>query len=102
MEQQRLKIHKQLKELCDNVYYQPGDSTTIKYPCILYFLDSIDSDYANNQNYLNHRTWSVTVITRDATDNLFDDVLNLPFPVKYLSGFTKDQLYHQNFKLNYN
>lgn len=94
MEAHRLKIHNRLKELCPNVYYQPGDSTTLKYPCIIYSLDDVDNRHADDAHFFMFYSWSVTIISRKANDPMFTNIYNQFQMIKMKSLGVTDQMYH--------
>ena len=53
----RLKLHNILVEILGsgNVYFQPPESITLKYPCIIYGRVGIDAVHADNKLY-KHKT----------------------------------------------
>lgn len=70
MSKNREELH---EILCDilgsrNVYFQPPESKAIKYPCIVYQLDTIWTDKADNTKYQKYKKYKVTVIDEDPDD----------------------------------
>src|SRR4051794_24635242 len=47
----RLQLHNLLTEKVEHVYYQPPNSMTIEFPCILYARDDSFSEHADNRPY---------------------------------------------------
>lgn len=72
----RLELHDILKELTDNVYFQPP--TTMVYPCILYQLDDVRTEFADNNPYRIKPRYQVTVIDRDPDSSIPGKVAALP------------------------
>lgn len=62
----------------DNVYYQPPESMKLKYPCIIYTLRTLTSDYANNAPYRSTVSYDVTYITRNPDSQVPVKLLSLP------------------------
>ena len=65
--ERRLELHEILCTILGsrNVYFQPPESIKMNYPAIVYGLDDIDNQYANDGVYLSHRRYSVTVIDKN-------------------------------------
>lgn len=63
----RLELHKLLCDILgsDNVYYQPPESTQLKFPCIIYSRAKIDAKFADNKRYLNKTRYTVTLMDSD-------------------------------------
>lgn len=90
---QRLKLHQILRGICDNVYFQPPTNLEIKYPCIVYSIDSDNTRYADNQKYLKRLRYSVTIIDRDPDSRLLNAVLDLMY-TSLDRHFVNDNLHH--------
>lgn len=65
----RLKLHDDFISILESgaetdkrVYFQPPESHKMRYPCIRYSLDNIDTRYANDRPYKNINRYQVTVI----------------------------------------
>lgn len=76
----RLDLH---KLLCDtlgssNVYFQPPDTLKMSYPAIVYELDDISSNSADNIKYIKNKRYSLTFMTKDPDSKTIDDLSNLP------------------------
>lgn len=81
-----------------NVYFQPPASVNMKYPAIVYSLDSIDSGHADDGVYFFNKRYSVTVIYRDPDSDLVDKLAQLP-TCRHNRHYTKDNLNHDVFLL---
>lgn len=96
----RLELHPILKEILesDYVYFQPPESVKMVYPCIVYALNTINTKFANNNSYLNTKSYMVTVIDQDPDSKIPDKLLSLP-----MCGFNRfyisDNLNHWSFTL---
>ena len=97
---ERLQLHEKLKELLgsDNVYFQPPPSLILKFPCIVYSLQSYNNKYADNGIYNTRKRYKVTVIDEDP-DSDIPDKLN-EFTMSYFDRwYAADGLNHYVFNL---
>lgn len=102
MDQQprRWNLQDSLELITPKVYFQPGETTTLTYPCILYSIEGELADFADNARYISNTRYSITVIDRDPDSNIWRKVLELPHTA--LETVIKtDQLYHWNITLYY-
>lgn len=83
-----------------NVYFQPPNNLTLRYPCIIYLVEGEDVQHANDQIYRDHLRYQVTLITREPDDPIFHRIRRLPF-CSLTRTFTSDDLNHANFTLFY-
>ena len=83
---------------CPNVYFQPPNGYRIKYPCIIYELNRIDTDYADNNPYLLKKRYTVTVIDADPNSDIVDKVAILSL-VAFANSFQNDNLNHTVFDI---
>lgn len=97
---QRLQLHSILKGLLgsDNVYFQPPPSIQLKYPCILYKKDTIDTDFADNYPYRHLTRYLVTVIDRNPDSEIPGKVGALQMCV-FDRSYPADDLNHDVYKL---
>lgn len=79
-----------------HLYYQPPASVKLIYPCIIYEMDSIESDKANNKPYNIFTRYSLTIISRDVDDPLVQAVAKLPM-CTFDRHFVSENLYHDVF-----
>lgn len=100
--EKRLKLQAMLEEIANtrNVYFQPPESKTIKYPAIIYGLSSIVNNHADNLVYKQSKTYSLTVIDRDPDSELVDKISKLP-TCRFDRHFTSDNLNHYVFTIIY-
>ena len=100
--ERRLELHEILCTILGsrNVYFQPPESIKMNYPAIVYGLDDIDNQYANDGVYLSHRRYSVTVIDKNPDSEIVGKVYALP-NCKFNRAYQKDNLNHYVFTLFY-
>ena len=72
----------------------------MNYPAIVYGLDDIENQYANDGVYLSHRRYSVTVIDKNPDSEIVGKVAELP-RCKFNRSYQKDNLNHYVFTLFY-
>lgn len=98
--ERRLMLHKTLVNVLgsDNVYFQPPESVKIKYPCILYERDYIDTAFADNQPYMKTKRYSVVYITKNPDSCVVDKLSDLPM-CSYERGYKSDNLNHDVFTI---
>lgn len=98
----RLKLQTELEELLGskNVYFQPPESVKIKYPAIVYSLDKINTNFANNSIYKKSDCYNVTLIDRDPESEYVNKILQLPM-CSFDRAYTSDNLNHFVFTLYY-
>jgi hypothetical protein len=89
-----------LKTYCDNVYYQPPESTKLKYPCIIYSRENIDTQKADNKSYLVDCAYSMRYITKDPDDDVPFALVLLPF-CRHSRHYVADNLHHDSFTIYY-
>lgn len=70
------------------------------YPAIVYMKDGVDHDYADDGKYLNHISYSVTLISRTPDNPIFTELLKLPL-TKYDRTYVSDNLYHDVMTIYY-
>lgn len=76
----RLEFHQALQTATclKNLYYQPPETVKMKYPCLVYQKEAIDSQYADDMAYRSMNRYQVTVIDR---------VVDSPYTTALLDGF---------------
>jgi hypothetical protein len=99
----RLELHEELCGLLGsrNVYFHPSTNTSIKYPCIVYKLDGIDSKFANNKRYTKYGVYTITHVYRESKHRMLDEILDHFDFIDLTNKFTSDGLNHDVFKLYY-
>lgn len=96
MARPRSELSAMLHDICDNVYFQPGATIKISYPCIIYTLDAIDVLYADNGSYCLHDRYTVLYITRDPDDENIRKLLRLRL-CKFDRSYASDNLHHYSY-----
>lgn len=98
--ERRIQLHQMLVDILGskNVYFQPPENIKLKYPCIIYKLDNINSNYADNIPYLHKRRYSITVIDRDPDTILKEKISDLK-ACAFERSFISSNLYHYVFNL---
>lgn len=96
----RLELH---EALCDilgtrNVYFQPNESTKMKYPAIVYSRSDFANEYANNGVYIQSPTYQVIVIDPDPDSEIVDKIKMLP-KCSFDRHYVADNLNHDSFTL---
>ena len=94
----RMELQRLFKKSTPHVYFQPPDSLDIEYPCIIYNLEDIDTQYADNSPYRESNRYMVTVIDSDPDSVIRNDVKSLPL-CSFNRFFTADNLNHFAFTL---
>lgn len=97
----RLELHELLLSIGGpNVYYQIPSNLTIKYPAIKYSINKIDNNHANNLVYHQERSYSITVMSKDADCDIVDKISKLPKCI-FDRQFIVDNIYHTAFIMYY-
>ena len=83
-----------------NVYFEPPENVKLKYPCVVYSRDPIETRSAGNKPYLINQPYSVTLIYLDPDSDLPLKIASLPM-CRNTSNFVSDNLRHANYKIYY-
>ena len=83
-----------------NVYFQPPSNLKLKYPCVVYSLNRVNTTIANDSVYKIDHSYTVTLITTNADNDIVDKIVKLPF-CTFDRAYTNDGLYHYSFLLYY-
>lgn len=94
----RLELQALLKEIVDNVYFQPPPNVRLVYPCIVYARDNADVSYADNSPYRRTKSYTVTVIDRNPDSDIPEKVSELPLS-SFNRFFTSNDLNHDVYTL---
>lgn len=103
MPKARLELHTLLETVSGikNIWFQPGASMTLSYPCILYEVNEDSVRYSSNKLYFHKKRYKVTVITRDPDSIIPDKILHgIPY-CEFINSYVSDQLYHSVFNVYY-
>ena len=79
-------------------YFQPPANVQLEYPCIIYRRDRQREHFADNQKYLTHKAYMVTVIDPDPDSAIPDAVNDLP-KSSFVRHFVVDRLNHDIYTL---
>lgn len=82
----------------NNVYFQPPETISLTYPCIIYERDDINQKFADNRTYFDMVRYSITLITRSPDSDIVNDILALPY-CSYDRYYAADSLSHDVFTL---
>lgn len=100
--ERRLQLHQILTEILgsENVYFQPPESTRMKYPCIVYQRNAADTKFADDKPYMKTKQYTVTVIDKDPDSEIPDKIAALPL-CAFDRHHTVDNLNHDVYNLYY-
>lgn len=76
-----------------NVYFQPPENLKLKFPCIVYELDSIEKREADNAKYQLNNRYTLTYIDSDPESDVPYELLNLEY-TSFDRAFVSDNLNH--------
>lgn len=96
----RSSLQELLREILgsDNVYFQPPNNVSLKYPCIIYKRDMTRTIFADDSPYRHMKRYQVIVIDRDPDSPIPDKVAALPMCL-FDRFYTADNLNHDVFNL---
>lgn len=97
-EERRIALSEKLHTICDNVYYQPPQNITMKYPAIVYGRSEIENRTANNGVYNQSLFYEVTVIDYDP-DSEIVEALSKFVNCRHSSHYVSDGLNHDRFTI---
>ena len=81
-----------------NVYFQPPNNLQMQYPCIVYNLDDIQTEYANDDPHIWTKKYQLKVINRNPSFTIIDKIMKLRM-VRYARHYVADNLNHDIFDL---
>lgn len=98
----RLDLHEELVEILGSryVYFQPPETVKILYPCIIYWINDIDTKHADNKSYINVKRYTITIIDKDPDSMIPDKLLTMSL-CTFDRFYTADNLNHWVFNLYY-
>ena len=99
----RLDLHKELIDLFspNKVYYEPPETASMVYPCIVYYKDYIKTEKANDFNYIKLNRYQLTVIDRNADNPVIREILDRFRSSSYDRHYIADGLHHDVITLYY-
>ena len=100
----RIELQYKLEDILEsrNVYFQPPEYIKLKYPCIIYSLDNIKHENANNIKYTKQKKYNITLVFNDYDDILHDKFVNRLLDLDYCyldRSFINENMYHYIFTL---
>jgi hypothetical protein len=95
---QRLDLHVVLEAICPNVYFQPPANVQLEYPAIVYERDRSDTQFADDIPYSVTKQYSMTLISRDPDEAIFELLSKLPM-CAHERHFATDSLNHDVFSI---
>lgn len=98
MAKPRSELSAILHSICEHVYFQPPASKQLIFPCIIYSLDNLDINRADNEVYRLNDTYSITYATRDPDDENIHIIARLPM-CSMTNTSTMDNLHNYNYRL---
>nr|DAL46692.1 MAG TPA_asm: tail completion protein [Caudoviricetes sp.] len=81
-----------------NVYFQPPESVKMNYPAIVYGLDDIQNNHADDGVYLLYKCYSVTLVDKNADSKFVDTIAKLQ-NCQFERHFKSENLNHWVFSL---
>lgn len=104
MEPRSMELQLELEDLLGtgNVYFQPGASVRLKYPCFVFNRTTAYQPKANDKTYLFRPGYEVTYINRDEPDpDMLERVMFHFGNCHYNSHLVVDNLHHDVFTIYY-
>lgn len=80
------------------MFFQPPNNTAMQYPCIVYAIDRMSTDFADNNPYRLLDRYQVTVIDRNPDTLIRKKVAALPMTL-FNRFYVVDNLNHYVFNL---
>lgn len=81
-----------------NVYFQPPDSSKMRYPCIVYQLDTVDTRYADNRDYVKYKRYQLTYIDGTPDMTIPDKLDSLPL-CSFVRPYKAENRNHYVYKI---
>ena len=84
----------------EEVYFQPPASVRMKYPAIVYSLETITDFDANDRPYIHNKAYQVTVIDKDPDSIIAEVISDLQF-CAFERSYASNNLNHFVFRVFY-
>ena len=94
-----MKTRIELRELLasqtglQNLYFQSPETVKMKYPCIVYGFNGLDSKFADDEKYIKRKKYTITIIDKDPDSVYPDKLVELPY-CSFDRSYTADNLNH--------
>lgn len=101
MVKDRLDLHEEFCGILGNrhVYFQPPEGKKIYYPCIIYEVNNVNTNFADDKPYLLRRQYVATLIYEDPDSPLTDKLAMHFETIRHNRHFTADNLNHDVYEL---
>ena len=98
----RIELNQILTDLLgsSHVYFQPMTNDLLVYPCIVYSLDNMLINYADNSSYRLKYKYSITYMDTRTDFSIINALANLPTST-FVRRFVSDKIYHTVFEIYY-
>lgn len=98
----RLELHEILSGIqgVKKAYFQPPETVKLEYPCIIYQLQTVWMQSANDYPYKNRDAYSITIIDKNP-DSKIHRTLEAMQLCRFERFFTSDNLNHWVYQLYY-
>lgn len=94
----RLELQAILEAICSHTYFQPPADVQIQYPAIVYERDRSDTKFADNLPYSVTKQYSLTLISKNPDDAIFETLSKLPM-CAHERHFAVNNLNHDVFSI---
>lgn len=99
MDRSRTKLHHMLKKsTMYSVYFQPPENVRLEYPCIVYKMNSADTQFADNVPYIYDKKYNITVIDQNPDSEIPNNIAKLPRCI-FDRFYSSDNLNHWSFNI---
>lgn len=98
----RLQLQTLLEEILSskNVYFQPPETVKMQYPAIVYSLNGIENNNADDLPYIQSRSYEIILIDRDPDSETINKLSKLTM-CRFNRHYKADNLNHYVFTLYY-
>lgn len=99
----RLQLSQKLKSLLPSdvsFYFQAPPNTGMSYPCVIYALDDVNVQHADNRPYFSQDRYLLTVIDRNPDSTLWRKIMELP-TATFVRAYPADNLHHKVINLHF-
>lgn len=98
----RLMLQETLEKILesDQVYFQSPENLRMHYPAIIYSLDDIYKNSADDVAYKKVKAYQILLIYTDPDTDLLDKIISLPM-CSFDRSYKADNLYHAVFTIYY-
>ena len=83
-----------------SAYFQPPENVKMSYPAIVYSLDDIWHDHADNLPYISKNAYQITLIDRNPESEFVSKISSLPL-CSFDRFYVTDNLNHWVFTMYY-